>query len=42
MVTIFPDLAGAADVPELDLQVLVEGLCYSYLMALTGMPDRRG
>lgn len=42
MVAAFPDLAAAADVPEPDLRVLVEGLCYGYLVALTGVPDRRG
>lgn len=40
-VAAFPDLAGAADAPEPDLRVIVEGLCYAYLVALTGMPDRR-
>lgn len=40
-VAAFPDLAGEADVPEPDLRVIVEGLCYAYLVALTGMPDRR-
>lgn len=41
MVAALPDLAGAADMPEPDLRVLVEGLCYSYLVALTELPDRR-
>ena len=42
LVAAFPDLAGAADGPEPDLSVAVQGLCYAYLAELTGTWGPRG
>ena len=42
LIAAFPDLTGAADVPEPDLSVAVQGLCYAYLAELTGMSGERG
>lgn len=36
LVAAFPDLTGAADVPEPDLSVAVQGLCHAYLAAFSG------
>ncbi|MFC4550028.1 MULTISPECIES: hypothetical protein [Halorussus] len=40
-VAAFPDLRGAADVPEAELLVVVQGLCYEYLVAVAGRSLRR-
>lgn len=40
-VAAFPDLAGVGEIPEPDLRVIVEGLCYAYLAELSGIPERR-
>lgn len=39
LVAAFPDVAAVADFPESDLRVIVEGLCYAYLVSLTGMSN---
>lgn len=39
LVAAFPDLTGAADVPEPDLSVAVQGLCYGYLAEVTGKEE---
>ena len=36
-VAAFPDLAGAADVPQAELLVVVQGLCHEYLAAMSGV-----
>ena len=41
LVAAFPDLTGAADVPEPDLSVAVQGLCYEYLAELSGARERK-
>lgn len=40
-VAAIPDLVAVADVPEAELLVAVEGLCYEYLVARTAMPHHR-